>query len=188
MTKLTKKQECPSDNFYCGDEENGIEDKCSVQCNDCVTPSAKSNQKYSNKREYVRKAYGKYWEIHKDNVDENGWSYLGNNTRLLNDYDCSLVGEWQQKGYDPFKTGENSHIQQVYVRPKSLQGMENNNGWFSIEEHGFPSDDTVEYENISSINGLIGKTTLTAHQVYLYHNAGMITHYRPVTKQVLPLY
>lgn len=32
-------QETSMSSFYCGEEEDGIEDKCKVQCNSCVTPN-----------------------------------------------------------------------------------------------------------------------------------------------------
>ena len=141
--------------------------------------------KLTKKQECIRKAYGKYWEIHKDNVDENGWSYLGNNTRLLNDYNCSLVGEWQQKGYDPFKTGENSHIQQVYVRPKSLEGIEDNNGWISIEEHGLPKEDG-RYDVI--LDGGYQTDWMHTANVTEDYWKERVTHYKPIEQPKLPLY
>lgn len=144
----------------------------------------------TTKREVIRKAYGEHWDLHKDNVDEFGWSYLGNNSRLLNNYDCSLVGEWLQKGYDSFKTGENSHIQQVYVRPKSLQGIENNNGWFSIEEHGLPKPG--EYRVIShnydkpQIEEYNGK--MWYDKISGTFSPCLVTHYKPIEQEKLPLY
>ena len=67
------------------------------------------------KQESIKNAYGEYWEQCK--IDENGWC----------DYDDWLNFIGQSIYYDLFDWK---------MRPKSLFGIDNNNGWIRIEEDG----------------------------------------------------
>ena len=69
------------------------------------------------KQEAIKKAYGIYWEEVKYYVFKNGWC----NSR----FDVETEFESDRKGRN-----------EVYWRPKSLAGIENNNGWIRIEEDG----------------------------------------------------
>ena len=68
----------------------------------------------------IQKAYGKHWETVKDIIDENGW--------------CSkrkkINFEVMKKDFDIAYDNYDSYT----FRPKSLNGLENNNGWFKIED------------------------------------------------------
>ena len=66
------------------------------------------------KQEAIKKAYGEYWELVKDLVRTDG--SLSEPVWIGSDIDID---------YDDFSTG--------YFRPKSLKGIENNNGWIRIE-------------------------------------------------------
>ena len=68
------------------------------------------------KEEKIKEAYGEYWETLQP--DENGWS----NKMLFHD----------KVDFSKYATKAIAHG--VYkVRPKSLQGIENNNRWIKIE-------------------------------------------------------
>ena len=68
------------------------------------------------KQEAIKNAYGEYWDNVKDYVDENGWASYPNVQK--HDYDFGKL---------EFKDGC------TFLRPESLQGIENNNGWIKIE-------------------------------------------------------
>ncbi len=77
------------------------------------------------KQEKIQEAYGEHWEPVKDFVCENGWCDRKGSqfSPSLEKFELSLFGE--------------------LVRPKSLQGIETNNGWIKIE-----SEDDLPKESI----------------------------------------
>ncbi len=95
------------------------------------------------KQEAIQKAYGEHWEKLKGYIDENGWvEDLQACTCLFLDFfdgrissrifyiDCDI----------------NDIDTQEFFRPKSLQGIENNNGWIN----GIPKQNGyyfIEYVN-----------------------------------------
>ena len=68
------------------------------------------------KQEAIKKAYGKYWEEVRRCIDEKGWCYFNLKTYFKEDLIDSKV-----------------YRDKLLYRPKSLQGIENNNGWIRIE-------------------------------------------------------
>lgn len=121
------------------------------------------------KQEAIKKAYGEYWELVKDYVDENGicenWSsFRDEKTRIFQPKECDTFGNgW---------------------RPKSLQGIEHNNGWIRI-------DDFVKYTNEkfwifnSHINDLYQGQLFDDDMFPINRYA---THYQPIEKPKLPIY
>jgi hypothetical protein len=75
------------------------------------------------KQEAIKEAYGEYWEQVKVFVDENGWVFFSDDENILR-------LNFQQK--DNIST-EKTDVESWKWRPKSLQGIENNNGWIKIE-------------------------------------------------------
>ena len=77
------------------------------------------------KERKIIEAYGKYWESIKDFVDENGYIIMSISiTRKIN---LELEREIR------FHSKNTSGVAGMCVRPKTLQGLENNNGWVKIE-------------------------------------------------------
>lgn len=120
------------------------------------------------KQEAIKKAYGEYWELVKDCIDENGWIdnsiYKFTFGQLIN-----LDSEYK---YD------------VFFRPKSLQGIENNNGWVII-------DDFVKYTNEKF--WIFNSHTNDLYQGQLFDDDMFpinryATHYQPIEKPKLPIY
>lgn len=74
------------------------------------------------KQEAIKKAYGGYWERLKDNICSNGY-----------------ITEYQY--YKPSNIGANLDIESLLgednemdlIRPKSLAGIETNNGWILLD-------------------------------------------------------
>lgn len=80
-----------------------------------------------SKQEAIQKAYGEHWELVKETVNENGWF----------DYDY----EKHRKIADNIPLESYSQFSSSVVRPKSLQGIENNNGWIKIHrEEDIPKE------------------------------------------------
>ena len=83
----------------------------------------------ANKEEKIKEAYGEYWAVVKEYVDENGW--------------CK---KRKKVNFEFIKTNigiQEHQYHHYYWRPNSLQGIENNNGWVKIEsEDDVPEDYT----------------------------------------------
>jgi len=82
-----------------------------------------------SKQNVIKEAYGDEYDWNED-----GWLIYG-------------VDEASEFGYEPFGEYETrNHIDGVYEwRPKSLSGIENNNGWIKIEsESDLPKEQNVD--------------------------------------------
>jgi hypothetical protein len=117
------------------------------------------------KEQIIQEAYGDYWEKLKEFVDENGFCHERKKIdfdKIFSEIDVDLTGyEW---------------------RPKSLRGIEDNNGWIKIEDKSnLPKEDT--YYLIHNIDG----STEIYRGVMKYLNKNY-THYLPITKPKPPLY
>lgn len=79
------------------------------------------------------------------------------------------------------------HLRLVYWRPKSLQGLEDNNGWISIEPDGsnLPTDD-IEYWCIEKASGDLTVSNLLNHNKKF--STCHFSHYQPIVKPLKPLY
>lgn len=77
------------------------------------------------KQEVIEKAYGECWNAVKQWVDENGWFNYA-----TAQFHLSLF--FGTTDYDEITDGYNLEYKQ---RPKSLDGINNNNGWTKIESN-----------------------------------------------------
>lgn len=80
-----------------------------------------------------------------------------------------------------------SDISWSHYRPKSLKGIENNNGWTKIfSEKDLPKDGHyfVTYKN-GNISDLPKESSIVGDDYYWVEN---ITHYQPIIKPEKPLY
>ena len=113
-----------------------------------------------SKEEKIQEAYGEYFN--KD-INDNGWC---NNHSLRIRVDALEI--------DRSRFG---------WRPKSLQGIENNNGWIKIEsEYQYDLLENGEYEWYNINNDKYDKGDLWSY--------GIFTHYKivPITKPQPPIY
>jgi len=79
-----------------------------------------------SKEEKIKEAYGEYWDDVKNHIDENGWV----NLRIAPEYFL------RDKKFDAFDKGK-----ERLLRPISLKGIENNNGWISVlSENDLPNE------------------------------------------------
>lgn len=128
------------------------------------------------KQETIQKAFGKHWEFVKTYVDENGWCddvWRGQLKTVYDDLDVKWFGSTR-------------------FRPKSLTGIEHNNGWIKIEsENDLPKSDFEMFHVIFTPSGGIGK--------HLWNDGkwcgcdgrkskGNVSHYKTIDEPQPPIY
>ena len=120
------------------------------------------------KQEAIKKAYGENY-IH---ADINGWIRFGM--------------------YVPTDLGiENYDDIDGFWRCKSLQGIENNNGWIKIEsETDLPKEGIHHSILLDSdcINGYRNYDVIVFYEVNSRYRKKEISHYRPIEKPKPPIY
>jgi hypothetical protein len=121
------------------------------------------------KQEKIREAYGEHFESVKDYVDENGWC------------DLSIMPlKW--------KLSETTDIDIedfTWFRPKSLAGIEDNNGWIKIESE----DDLPKIDFITQYWFFDGASTwISTFTLEMKLGRVKITHYQPIIKPKPPIY
>ena len=132
------------------------------------------------KLEAIKKAYGVYWEIIKDELTSDGFSPY----RLLEESE-GITFE--------VKT---MHIvygrPEPFVRPIILRGLGSNNGWIRIEEDGsnLPTDEgcyfvhsKVRWKPFYRIDIFTGRLTNS-----IENGKSIFTHYQPIVKPKPPVY
>lgn len=123
------------------------------------------------KEEKIKEAYGEYWDSVSRHHQYEGW-----------------INRWAWDFRNDLEMDELSGKDSPsLVRPKSLQGIENNNGWIKIEsEADLPktSNDFLVYnkEKEILIKAFIPRSIISS--VWLQE----ITHYQPIEKPKPPLY
>jgi len=124
------------------------------------------------KEEIIDLAYGNYADVAKGLRDENGWIPLGR-------YYTYFPQDSERSGCGWFE------------RPKSLQGIENNNDWIKIESEDDLPKATDTYHFVSRHTGKVMKDYFTADsKVSGFHNCQfrLYSHYQPIQKPQPPLY
>ena len=130
------------------------------------------------KQEIIEKAYGKSWNVLKDYINENGFVDCVKNRKI------SLI---------PYFEVLELEFKENQVRPKTLQGIENNNGWVTIyRKNDMPQFD-CDCFIIDKIKGIITGQWKQAPNSIEDEKARSFwidkaTHYRIIDKPKLPLY
>jgi hypothetical protein len=140
------------------------------------------------KREAIKKAWAEFWDgfpDHQQNriIDNGGFADT-----------CDTMFEGIRYPYakdERFKVQEMKCSAYGYNRitPKSIIGIDNNNGWLSVKEHGLPKEQG-EYHVVVDYDMYTEKPY---NQSTEYFQAGGIvwghvTHYQPVVKPKPPIY
>jgi hypothetical protein len=133
------------------------------------------------KQEKIQEAYGEHWELVKNYVDENGWFYSNSSeyVKIFHTICMSVL-------LDPRRQED-----LCSYRPKSLSGIEDNNGWIKIEsESDLPKEESIMYRlgmflNDGRFHQDSNLCTLTTAIAALNWN---YTHYQPVGKKKEPIY
>ena len=122
------------------------------------------------KQEAIKKAYSEYWEKVKDCVDNDG--YIDNSIPKFR--------------FGQLKNLDLEYKNDVFFRPKSLQGIENNNGWVKIEsEADLPNNEKVW---IYTSNNRVLISSKAVLNWFLKNPDNKITHYQPIEKPKPPIY
>jgi hypothetical protein len=103
-------------------------------------------------------------------------------------YNTSLVGDFNGKGYNPMQKIKDYEANPTpyFVRPKSLEGIEKNNGWIKIE-----SDKDLPKEEGLYFAMRRDKTKVEVINFFFDLSKEfkkIATHYQPITKPKPPIY
>ena len=129
------------------------------------------------KQEAIKKAYGEYWETVKDYVDGNGWCSARRS--IVFEKIISKLS-WQTK------VGN-----QYLLRPSSLQGIENNNGWIRIESESDLPKEGMHHSILldrECINGYRNYDIIVFYEVNSRYRKKEISHYQPIEEPLKPIY
>lgn len=141
------------------------------------------------KQQVIQDAYGEYWNLLKDLVDENGWIQSKGEYHFIEWEDIFQIDEYPLWGY----SGEVINCEKW--RPKALYGIENNNGWIKIEsKEDYPKENCdcwvmnkngeIRYEYYYfGLGGFIKTATYS-----LRDPNEKLTHYQPIIKPLKPIY
>jgi len=125
------------------------------------------------KKERIQEEYGNDFSILQPN--ENGWS-----TKIL------MCQDIDYDKYEIYDVGYGMYM----VRPKSLQGIENNNGWIKIESEDDLPDEIVGLWEVVIDGKLKFIELLKDNKERLYKDflRDKITHYKIKEHSNLPIY
>ena len=126
------------------------------------------------KQEAIKNAYGECWEKVKDYIDNDG--YIDNSIPKFT--------------FGQVKNLDLEYKNDVLFRPKSLQGIENNNGWIKIEsEKDLPKVSGLyfgkDYEFGTDMMYFDFETKKWEDSNGYLQN---VTHYQPIKKPKPPIY
>ena len=137
------------------------------------------------KEEKIKEAWGNI----NDKINENGWFYFG---YACNGWDD--VEDWLEDNnlnsdesyYDmTYNQCDNGDLIYVQIRPKSLQGIENNNGWFIL--NNVAKEIPIEIDNIELYNINTGEYYIST-DTHEFIEIGRFTHWKPLEKSKYPLF
>jgi len=139
------------------------------------------------KQHAIQEAYVEHWGEVKDFVNASGWI---NAKQWLGEPGNSVIGSKIKN----LECLDNYHAQRCYMfRPKSLAGIDNNNGWVRISGDGsnLPLSKTTLYKA-----GILTedkqwceyKENSKMHEILEIALMSLITHYRPVVEHPKPVY
>lgn len=125
------------------------------------------------KQEIIKQAYGEYWDNVSEHVDENGW--------------CDTVWFSIKTPFEKIPDSYESKEDFRHIRPKSLQYIEDNNGWKKITgDHHLPDEDTFFWV---IENGKISRKVFNHRLPSSVKNwMDNVTHYKPIEKPKPPIY
>jgi hypothetical protein len=127
------------------------------------------------KREVIKEKYGVHYELIKKFIDENGWFYTDG-------FHHHFSFKYDEKGFGV------THR----IRPKSLAGIEHNNGWIKIESEEDLPKLTIKYHVV--MNGKLSKALYSGKNRWFVNGNDFpktteihgITHYQPIIEPKHP--
>lgn len=140
------------------------------------------------KKEKIQEVYGEYWC---EEIDADGWYRLSiKSDKKLTDYMLN------NKDLFESKVIKKPDWYETYFRPKSLQGIENNNGWIKIEsEADLPKDKYGMYHVVAKENFFCEEPKNQGIDDYWLNDNNKaknwikdFSHYQPIVKPQPPLH
>lgn len=132
------------------------------------------------KEEKIKEAWGYAWDFIDGHVKENALYYGWVHKLNINIHFNELNIELQQHYTDEW-----------LYRPKSLQGIEDNNGWIKIEnEEDLPKEKALYFIANSNPDIIFYSSNMISDLDNLKEmwEDGDITHYQPIEKPKPPIY
>ncbi|MGV6945070.1 hypothetical protein [Sphingobacterium kyonggiense] len=124
-----------------------------------------------SKQEVIRKAWGVHFA---NDVDENGF-------RISN---VGSLG-WDSKYFDIIELGSFEYL----IRPKSLRGIESNNGWIVADIMNLPIEGVYQVGKFLDDGTFrYGIDEVEWYDLREYLVDFGFTHYQPITKPLKPIY
>ncbi|KAA5532782.1 hypothetical protein [Paenimyroides baculatum] len=139
------------------------------------------------KQDKIKEAYGEYYDKVKNNIDDSGWCTMINKDNVFVSPTCLDLGMTREYYDNNIEGGYFSDSNTHKWRPKSLIGIENNNGWVKIESE----DDNPKYDGNYFV---IDNDSYKSISIQCYYGNGSwdchlnITHYHPIALPKPPIY
>lgn len=141
------------------------------------------------KQEKIKEAYGEFYDKVKNNIDDQGWCTMINESNEFVSPTCLDLGMSREYYDNNIEGGYFSDSNTHKWRPKSLHGIENNNGWIKIESEADLPKETDHYLVYNKINNGI-EVDYIDHD-YESHSERWVefnSHYQPIQKPKPPIY
>ena len=120
------------------------------------------------KEEVIKAAYGNYSDIALEICDVNGWINIGN-----------------YYSYFPQDKEQKKFFNELMARPKSLQGIEDNNGWNSMDDPSFEDGEYILFLRFIDGEGEPPIFTSTLSDDF---QIGYFTHWKRINYEKPPIY
>lgn len=130
------------------------------------------------KEEKIKEAYGSLYELNKQFIDSDGWLDNSEGAAYLTFGDTKHLGGCEYR-------------EDIFIRPKSLAGIEDNNGWIKIErEEDLPNElKSIDYKVFKKSNQFsFMLNTYKKHEVKELWVSDEITHYQAINDFKPPIY
>lgn len=121
------------------------------------------------KQEAIKNAYGEAWEKVKSHVDKNGW-----------------VSTEYYKVPHYHETDTEFRARGLYIRPKSLSGIEDNNGWTRSEDQLPTGEGMIHHCIEGKYAGRIDVDDWLSY--HSYNGSDFNSHWKPYVEPKPPLY
>lgn len=138
------------------------------------------------REEKIQEAYGEYWETVKNYVDESGHCTMYDKSTKVSPNFLEL-GMSREYVESKIESGLDNDSNLIW-RPKSLQEIDNNNGWIKIEsEADLPKEDLQCWLIDEEFGTDIGYFSFSTKKWFVDCEQ-FPTHYQPIIKPNKPLY
>lgn len=126
-----------------------------------------------------------------DEVDKNGWFNIGYCVNGLDDVEYWLSDNFFKRNLDAWDIDytelDNGEFIDCKIRPKALQGIEDNNGWVNVESKNDLPKDSYNYWVFCSDGCVRNLKDFEYYENYIMPELEA-SHYQPIEKPLKPIY